>query len=237
MRGLVMLVITCSGTPQRSAPPQAGPSDRDADRIADNDDMCPTAPEDRDAFEDADGCPDPDNDKDRILDVDDKCPNDMETYNARDDDDGCPDRGCKIVRESPMCIQERIYFTRGKAMPAELYEPILDNAALAMTMTTPDIELVELRGFRSGDEPAALSKQRASAVHGLLVKRGVDAARLVIVDGGVAVPSDAPNGQRRVHLEIVKQRVSYEDAEAITCTPMGRYFRRLTDAEREAACN
>jgi hypothetical protein len=56
--------------------PRSGTSnDRDGDGIPDNVDKCPDAPEDKDGFEDADGCPDPDNDKDGILDVNDKCPN------------------------------------------------------------------------------------------------------------------------------------------------------------------
>ena len=66
--------------------PRANASnDRDGDGIPDNVDKCPDAPEDKDGFEDADGCPDPDNDKDGILDVNDKCPN-----NPGRKPDGCP---------------------------------------------------------------------------------------------------------------------------------------------------
>ena len=39
-------------------------------------------PEDKDGFEDTDGCPDPDNDKDGIPDVSDKCVNEPETING-----------------------------------------------------------------------------------------------------------------------------------------------------------
>jgi len=65
--------------------------DRDGDGVPDSVDRCPDEPEDRDDFEDEDGCPDPDNDRDRILDRDDQCPNDPETYNGFQDSDGCPD--------------------------------------------------------------------------------------------------------------------------------------------------
>jgi hypothetical protein len=77
------------------APPDPGLAlrDTDADGINDDVDVCPTDGEDRDGFEDGDGCPDLDNDRDRIPDAGDKCPNDPETYNALDDDDGCPDVG------------------------------------------------------------------------------------------------------------------------------------------------
>ena len=49
--------------------------DRDDDGILDDVDKCPDDPEDKDGFEDTDGCPDPDNDGDGVLDVDDRCPN------------------------------------------------------------------------------------------------------------------------------------------------------------------
>ena len=76
--------------PVRS-PPAANGHDLDGDGIADANDKCPDMPEDRDAFEDADGCPDPDNDKDGIMDMNDQCPNAPETMNGKKDDDGCPD--------------------------------------------------------------------------------------------------------------------------------------------------
>ena len=75
----------------------AGASDRDGDGLKDDVDKCPDDPEDKDGFEDDDGCPDPDNDHDRILDKDDKCPNEPETYNGFEDEDGCPDRGRVVV--------------------------------------------------------------------------------------------------------------------------------------------
>jgi outer membrane protein OmpA-like peptidoglycan-associated protein len=65
--------------------------DRDFDGIMDADDQCPDDPEDKDGFEDEDGCPDTDNDKDGILDVNDKCPNDPEDKDGFQDEDGCPD--------------------------------------------------------------------------------------------------------------------------------------------------
>jgi outer membrane protein OmpA-like peptidoglycan-associated protein len=67
------------------------PPDADSDGIPDDDDACPEIPEDKDGFEDRDGCPDPDNDKDGILDAADKCPDKPETVNEFEDDDGCPD--------------------------------------------------------------------------------------------------------------------------------------------------
>jgi outer membrane protein OmpA-like peptidoglycan-associated protein len=65
--------------------------DRDGDGIKDNVDRCPDEAEDRDRFEDEDGCPDPDNDRDGILDGDDKCPNIPEDKDGFQDEDGCPE--------------------------------------------------------------------------------------------------------------------------------------------------
>jgi outer membrane protein OmpA-like peptidoglycan-associated protein len=70
---------------------KVGPGDRDHDDIPDEDDACPDVAEDKDGFEDTDGCPDTDNDKDTILDADDRCPNEAEDADGYDDTDGCPD--------------------------------------------------------------------------------------------------------------------------------------------------
>ncbi len=65
--------------------------DRDHDGIKDNVDKCPDDPEDKDGFQDQDGCPDPDNDKDGIPDKVDHCPNVPEDKDGFEDQDGCPD--------------------------------------------------------------------------------------------------------------------------------------------------
>ena len=67
------------------------PSDRDHDGLLDEVDACPDAPEDKDGFEDGDGCPDPDNDKDGVLDSVDHCPDIAEDRDGFEDADGCPD--------------------------------------------------------------------------------------------------------------------------------------------------
>lgn len=69
-----------------------GPKDQDRDGIVDELDRCPTNPEDRDGFDDQDGCPDPDNDQDGVLDPKDSCPAEPEDKDGFDDHDGCPER-------------------------------------------------------------------------------------------------------------------------------------------------
>jgi hypothetical protein len=65
--------------------------DKDKDGVPDSDDQCVFLPEDRDGFQDEDGCPDPDNDNDLIPDVDDKCPNVPAEEGHDEDEDGCTD--------------------------------------------------------------------------------------------------------------------------------------------------
>jgi outer membrane protein OmpA-like peptidoglycan-associated protein len=65
--------------------------DLDGDGIKDDEDQCPTEPEDKDDFQDEDGCPDPDNDNDGILDTEDSCPNTPEDKDGDEDEDGCPE--------------------------------------------------------------------------------------------------------------------------------------------------
>ena len=70
---------------------EPGRNDKDGDGIPDAIDACPNEPEDKDGFQDDDGCPDPDNDGDGIPDVDDQCPNEPEDKDGFQDTDGCPE--------------------------------------------------------------------------------------------------------------------------------------------------
>lgn len=66
--------------------------DRDGDGIFDDEDRCPTVPEDFDDVEDEDGCPeDQDSDGDRLSDLRDQCPIEPEDADGFLDEDGCPE--------------------------------------------------------------------------------------------------------------------------------------------------
>jgi hypothetical protein len=65
--------------------------DNDEDGIEGSADQCPTEPEDKDGYEDTDGCPDNDNDLDTIPDKQDKCPSQAEDQDGFEDGDGCPE--------------------------------------------------------------------------------------------------------------------------------------------------
>ena len=87
-----------SPTP-RTRPADCPDLDDDRDGLKNRIDRCPLEPEDKDQFEDDDGCIDPDNDRDRVPDVEDQCPiepgpssNNGCPIRIRDNDnDGTPD--------------------------------------------------------------------------------------------------------------------------------------------------
>ncbi len=86
--GLLGLYVEFGGA--EAAP--AEPEDGDGDGVLGEADKCPSEAEDKDGFEDDNGCPDPDNDADGVADANDKCANEAETMNQIDDDDGCPEK-------------------------------------------------------------------------------------------------------------------------------------------------
>jgi outer membrane protein OmpA-like peptidoglycan-associated protein len=86
----VRLAMAMSSS-DRCPQPVVAEADRDHDGIPDSRDKCPTEPEDKDGFQDEDGCPDPDNDGDGIPDRKDRCPNEPEDKDGFQDEDGCPD--------------------------------------------------------------------------------------------------------------------------------------------------
>ncbi|HPH70591.1 MAG TPA: OmpA family protein, partial [Kofleriaceae bacterium] len=78
-------------SPQPAGVGEVGSSDRDGDGIPDGSDGCNEEPEDRDGYQDNDGCPDLDNDADGIADANDGCPDQPEDRDGFQDDDGCPE--------------------------------------------------------------------------------------------------------------------------------------------------
>jgi outer membrane protein OmpA-like peptidoglycan-associated protein len=65
--------------------------DMDGDGVPDKQDPCPNEAEDKDGFQDFDGCPERDNDEDGVHDLKDKCPGEPEDKDGFQDADGCPD--------------------------------------------------------------------------------------------------------------------------------------------------
>jgi len=88
----VRLIATLGYRPVSEEVPQAlVDGDADHDGVPDSKDACPRDAEDRDGYEDEDGCPDLDNDKDGIADAKDNCPVDAEDTDGFEDENGCPE--------------------------------------------------------------------------------------------------------------------------------------------------
>ncbi len=123
-------------------PPLPVARDSDGDGVADADDVCPDAAEDRDGFEDGDGCPEDDPDGDGIADGADRCPDLAETVNGFEDNDGCPDVGpdgdgdavgdaddlCPLEPESPNGVRDHDGCPEAEGAPpviaAEVLSPL-----------------------------------------------------------------------------------------------------------------
>ncbi|MBZ4331842.1 Ig-like domain-containing protein [Corallococcus sp. AS-1-12] len=190
-------------------------ADTDGDGIPDAEDRCPTAAEDKDGFEDEDGCPDPDNDKDGIPDADDQCPLEAEVINGVNDEDGCPDKGESKVRleGSRIVILDKVYFATGKDVILPRSFPLLAQVA-SILRAHPELERVRVEGHTDsqGDDAKNLdlSQRRANTVRDWLVKGGIAAQRLEAVGYGETKPVDTNatakgrENNRRVEFNVLK---------------------------------
>ena len=201
----------------------APPADRDGDGIPDAKDACPDRPEDKDGFEDDDGCPDIDNDHDLVLDIADKCPNVPETYNGFEDDDGCPDTVPPEVDALRGTIEGLLY-AEGETVVRDSALPSLQKIAGTMTRH-PSIRVVlightddrEAQQLAAADAspPADLETQalelaraRAEAVKDALAELGIPQSRIVVESRGGEEPvsdNTKPRGRlanRRVEIRL-----------------------------------
>jgi OOP family OmpA-OmpF porin len=102
--------------------------DKDKDGVDDEVDDCPGLPEDRDGFQDTDGCPELDNDDDGVLDPDDKCPTQKEDADGDRDEDGCPDPDDGKAK-------------KGAAPAAPPAAPTAPAAPAAPNLAVPEVEV------------------------------------------------------------------------------------------------
>jgi outer membrane protein OmpA-like peptidoglycan-associated protein len=200
------------------------PPDRDGDGIPDDQDACPDRPEDKDGFEDEDGCPDIDNDLDRVLDIADKCPNLPETYNGYEDEDGCPDTVPADVDALRGTI-EGLTYAEGETAVHEGAQPSIRKIAKTMTAHptirvvlighTDDSEAKQFATSEEGQPPpdvealsADLSRARAEAVKNALMTAGIPRSRVLVEGKGFEEPvadNTRPRGRlanRRVEIRL-----------------------------------
>lgn len=187
--------------------------DSDGDGIPDREDLCPLVPEDRDGFEDEDGCPELDNDDDGIPDAQDVCPLEAETVNGRLDDDGCPERAqAKIdIGTNHLILKEQFLFRPNSAQLDPRSGPLLRE--LVQLLRDHPRLAIEIQGHTDNVGGAKrnllLSQQRADAVRTHLIKSGIAATRLRAVGYGAdkaLVPNSSAKNRavnRRVELWIL----------------------------------
>ncbi len=191
--------------------------DTDGDGIPDDIDRCPMNPEDKDGFQDEDGCPDPDNDGDGIVDRADACPNDPGPLENRGcpvvdtdrDGDGIPDRldkcpdqfgpapdGCPKkytlveVKKEKIAIKQQVHFATAKYRVLPDSFPLLNQVA-AVLNDFPKMKVsIEGHTDNVGGEPVnlRLSQRRAEAVRDYLVAKGISPSRLEAVGFGPRKP-------------------------------------------------
>ena len=149
----------------------------------------PNEAEDKDGFEDDDGCPDLDNDKDGVPGARDKCPGEAETKNGYQDDDGCPDVVPAAVAKFTGVIKG-ITFRKGSAVLALSSMSTL-KSALKVLKDYPELR-IEISGHTSDDgtreRNMTLSQQRADAAKAYFVNAGIDPGRVVTVGYGPDKP-------------------------------------------------
>ena len=169
--------------------------------------------EDKDGFQDDDGCPDPDNDGDGIADADDACPDEAETMNGYEDGDGCPDsKPAVAVEQGKSIVLEGVTFATGSARLTESSRATLDKVVETLN-SEKDIE-VEIRGYTDNtgnyDKNVILSARRAEAVKNYLVGKGIDGRRIQTKGYGPEnpiAPNDTPEGRaknRRIEFYRIK---------------------------------
>jgi large repetitive protein len=215
----MLLSIGCdlpSEEPASAAPDR----DSDGDGLLDRQDRCVLEPEDKDQFEDDDGCPDPDNDNDGLLDAVDQCPLQPEDKDSFEDDDGCPDpdndrdtvldgddrcplvpgvpeeRGCSKVRveDGRIVILDRVEFATNKDVILEASEPLLLEVGATLKVN-PQIKRVRVEGHTdSRGRDAAnldLSRRRAASVARWLVAHDIASERLQAYGCGETIAIDS----------------------------------------------
>ncbi|HEY6879741.1 MAG TPA: OmpA family protein, partial [Polyangiales bacterium] len=147
---------------------------------------CPQEPEDKDGFEDTDGCPEPDNDRDGILDAADACPREAEDRDGFQDEDGCRDAdndadgvpdeqdrcpeqpgpgtpdGCPaeqkvVLTGERLELREQVFFARNRALIERRSDGLLDAIADALK-AHPELLRVSVQGHT--DSTGSSAKNR-----------------------------------------------------------------------------
>jgi outer membrane protein OmpA-like peptidoglycan-associated protein len=164
--------------------------DSDGDGIPDDVDKCPLDPEDKDGFQDEDGCPDPDNDNDGIVDAMDACPNNPGPIENR----GCPVLEPKYslveVKKDRIEIKQQVKFATAKFKVLPASYGLLDQVVQVLNDQPKMRVRIEGHTDSIGGEAynLRLSQKRAESVRAYLVGKGVAPDRLQAAGYGLTRP-------------------------------------------------
>jgi hypothetical protein len=207
-RAAWVLFAACSGaaspqtTPSNRAEPRApvsvpvSPPDADDDGIPDASDRCPHEPEDYDAFEDDDGCPDPDNDRDGVLDAADNCPYQAGPVANR----GCVTPCSVFVSSTDDCFFDPTVFYGKDGVP----QPDRVAEIVALVRAHPTVRELIVVGTQADLVARSLGAQ--------LPQTAISIDRR---------DSGTPNA---VTVMIAKQRFDAGHFRAVECTPFGAIY-------------
>lgn len=180
--------------------------DTDRDQLPAGSDQCENDPEDRDGFQDDDGCPDLDNDQDGILDAADACPFSAGPATTS----GCA--GSARIEGDHLVLAQNVRFSNGRDHIKPESLAILDEIR-ATLIAHPEVTRLAIEGNTDNRGSAAvnqaLSERRARVVLQWLVEHGVEASRLESTGFGSSRPlttndtSEGRQANRRVELRIV----------------------------------
>lgn len=162
--------------------------DRDSDGVADDVDACVDVPGVPTNDPATNGCP-PDTDGDGFRDDVDACPREKGVDNKDPSKRGCPK--LVVFTEREVKILEQVQFDFAKATIRSASDELLDEVAQVLKDHL-EVVKVEIQGHTDHVGPAAynkkLSEDRAKSVMAALVKRGVDAARVIAKGYGFDQP-------------------------------------------------
>jgi outer membrane protein OmpA-like peptidoglycan-associated protein len=186
------------GGDDEPAPRERAADDLDGDGVRAAADRCPSVAEDRDAFEDSDGCPDRDDDGDGLADAYDLCPRAPEIVNGGLDHDGCPDRADATGRFAtlstidPSSLAPSLDFDGGTATLTAASVASLDAwielARLNPWMTRLDVS-VYVHASDDPDRDHALASARAQAIVRRVRDAGIEPWRVDVRELGALDPA------------------------------------------------
>ncbi len=207
------------------------PSDRDHDGIFDGEDACPDLPGIRTDDPKTNGCPRRDRDNDGVFDDEDACPDVPGVRTTDSKTNGCPPAGDKVRLEGDtIVLDDIIHFDRDSPRVHHDSYGVVKKIAAFMN-ANPDIIEVDIEGHadETGTEEhnMELSRSRAASVKTLLVKFGVDPARITSHAYGETRPrvpghaEEARRLNRRVEFTVTRARAKPTELTPAAPPPKG----------------